>query len=399
MSTNTRLPRVVFVDHVARLSGGEIALLHLTSALRGFVEPHVILGAHGPLVERLQAHDVPVEVLPLGPRVPDLPRARVSPMRITPRLAASTIADVWRLRRRLRQLAPDIVHTNSLKAAIYGGLAGRLAGIPVVWHIRDRITEDYLPRPAVILVRVLARILPQVVIANSQTTLMTIHRRRKVFVVYNHVVPESVQALSERIRSVSDVFTVGILGRIAPWKGQHVFLEAFAEAFRGQPARARVIGSPLFGEDDYAEALARQAEALGITGQVDFRGFREDVWTQLSELDVLVHCSTIPEPFGQVVLEGMAAGLPVVARNEGGPAELIRHDINGILVPSGDATALAAALRALADDPSLCATLGQAAQERSGDFSPQATVSHLMSIYGRMLGTNAVAPPPSSTRR
>jgi UDP-N-acetylglucosamine:LPS N-acetylglucosamine transferase len=61
---------------------------------------------------------------------------------MTPRLAASTIADIWRLRRRLRQLAPDIVHTNSLKAAIYGGLAGRVAGIPVVWHIRDRIAEN-----------------------------------------------------------------------------------------------------------------------------------------------------------------------------------------------------------------------------------------------------------------
>ena len=74
----------------------------------------------------------------------------------------------WTLRRRLRELQPDIVHTNSLKAALYGGVAGRLAGIPVIWHVRDRIAPDYLPAAAVRMVRLGVAPPPEAVIANSQ---------------------------------------------------------------------------------------------------------------------------------------------------------------------------------------------------------------------------------------
>ena len=234
MTETARLPRVVFVDHVARLSGGEIALLRLVSALEGIVEPHVILGEDGPLVSRLHALGVSVEVLPIRVEVRDLPRPDVHPLRLAPRLLLSTLFDIDRLRRRLKELEPDIVHTNSLKAAVYGGIAGRLAGIPVVWHIRDRISEDYLPRPAVLLVRKLACVVPRAVIANSWSTFATIERDRGAFVSYNHVIPDPVRPPPRVGRRRREVLTIGIVGRIAPWKGQHVFLNAFAAAFRGE---------------------------------------------------------------------------------------------------------------------------------------------------------------------
>ena len=85
----------------------------------------------------------------------------------------------------------------------------------------------------------------------------------------------------------------------------------------------------LFGEDAYAHGLVEQAERLGIAEQIEFRGFREDIWAELAELDILVHCSVVPEPFGQVVLEGMAAGIPVIAADAGGPAELITNGVDG----------------------------------------------------------------------
>lgn len=81
----------------------------------------------------------------------------------------------------------------------------------------------------------------------------------------------------------------------------------------------------MFAEDPYARSLERQAEQLGISGRIEFPGFRETVWQELGELDVLVHCSVIPEPFGQVVLEGTAAGVPEIAAAAGGPAELVNE--------------------------------------------------------------------------
>jgi glycosyltransferase involved in cell wall biosynthesis len=377
--------RVVFVDHVARLSGGEIAMLRLLPALAEHVDVHVILGEEGPLVARLRDRGIGVEVMPLDPSLRDVRKDTVRPtgLRVAPLVHLPRY--VLRLRRRLRDLDADLVHTNSLKSAFYGGLAGRLARVPVVWHVRDRIDADYLPRSAVTLVRLASRVLPSALVANSRSTLETLPTRRLHKVVYNPVVPDSVESVARRERPGRNDLVVGVVGRLAPWKGQHVFLEAFSAAFRGSGARGRIIGSALFGEDGYALGLRRQAEHLGIAGQLEFRGFREDVWAELEELDVLVHCSVVPEPFGQVVLEGMASGVPVVAANAGGPTELVTDGVDGLLTAPGDAGELASALDRLARDPELRATLARAAQRRSTEFTPERTASAILAVYAQVV--------------
>jgi glycosyltransferase involved in cell wall biosynthesis len=371
--------RVVFLDHVARLSGGEIALLRLLPELSQHVDATVLLGEDGPLVERLETAGISVRVLALAPAARDLPRTSVRPSAFKLDAVAATLRYVIELRSQLRRLRPDLVHTNSLKSAIYGGVAARLAGVPAVWHVRDRIAPDYLPLPAVWLVRFLARTVPAGLIANSHTTLATLPTRRKSLVLYNPIQPPP------PARRVEGPLTVGMIGRLAPWKGQHVFLAAFAEAFGGTGTRARVVGSALFGEDAYASSLVETSAELGIAGQVEFRGCREDVWDELTQLDVLVHASIRPEPFGQVVLEGLAAGVPVVAANAGGPAEVIRHDVDGLLTTPGDPSALAQALLALGADPSLRERLGAAGRARSKDFSIDSTVERLLAFYDQVL--------------
>src|SRR5919197_957599 len=140
-TSDERRLRVVVLDHVARLSGGEIALTRLLPALARHVDVHVILGEEGPLVERLRAHGIETEVVPLAPRFRDVRRETVRPLRLDPLALAHLPAAVRRVSRRLRELDPDLVHTNSLKAALYGGLAARLVRVPAVWHVRDRIAS------------------------------------------------------------------------------------------------------------------------------------------------------------------------------------------------------------------------------------------------------------------
>jgi len=378
--------RVVFVDHVARLSGGEIALRRLLPALAALVDVHVVLGEDGPLVEQLEALGIDTEVMPLPERLRDVRKGTVRPDRLDPVALAYLPRYALRLSRRIGALDADVVHTNSLKAALYAGLAARLARVPAVWHIRDRIATDYLPASAVLLVRAASRILPTAIVANSQTTLKTLPPPRHGGVLYNPVVYDGVEPFEAARTRTNDEVTVGIVGRLAPWKGQHVFLDGFAEVFRGANVRGRVIGSALFGEDEYAASLLRRAERLGISSQIDFRGFRADVWEELSKLDVLVHCSVAPEPFGQVVLEGMAAGLAVIATAAGGPAELITSGVNGILTRPGDVGELAAALRRLQEDSSLRTELGDAAQRRSREFTPERAAQQLLGVYLEILG-------------
>lgn len=382
------VPRIVYIDHCARLSGGELALLRLLQALEA-VDAHVILGEEGPLVRRLIDAGISVEVRPMARAARHFPRDRVT----TSGVGASTIvhASLYTaaLARHLRRLRPDLVHTNSLKAALYGGTAGRLAGIPVVWHVRDRIADDYLPRSAVRLVRAAATRIPTAIIANSYATLATLANNNAVprFVVPSPVsVPDSFRGLQRREGARVDVLRVGMVGRFAPWKGQHVVLDAFAQAFRDGSERLVIVGAPLFGEDAYEAQLRRRTKALGLEPRVEFTGFSEDVWSVLRDLDVLVHASVTPEPFGQVIVEGMAAGLPVVATRAGGPAELVRDGVDGLLYPPGDPAALAARLRTLAADAGLRARLGAAARETARSFTPDAAAARVMKVYERVLG-------------
>lgn len=368
--------RVVYVDHVARLSGAEIALLRLLPELQHVCDVHVILGEDGPLVERLREQGVPVEVLAMPERLRDVARAATSLLRLDVRALAAMPAYVLRLSRRLRALEPDVVETNTLKAALYGGVAGRLARVPVVWHVRDRIANDSsLPGATVRIIRIAGRLLPRAVVATSSSTAATLSQPGVT------VVPDTVEPPCALPPRTTRMFTVGVLGRLSPVKGQDVFLRAFGEAFAGLPARARLVGSAMFGEDAYAEELRHLAVELGIAEQVEFRGFREDIWDELAQLDILVHCSTVAEAFGQVVLEGMAAGLPVIAARAGGPCELIDDEADGLLTNPADSRELAHALRRLHDDPALRERLGRAAREKSRAFTAQRAASALVAVY------------------
>jgi glycosyltransferase involved in cell wall biosynthesis len=374
--------RVVYLDHVARLSGGEIALMRLLGSLKK-VNPHVILGEDGPLADRLQKAGVSVEVLPIAPAARDLRREAVGPRATPPMVALNTLGYVVRLALRLRGLRADLVHTNSLKAGVYGSLAARLAGVPVVWHVRDRIAEDYIPAAAVRLVRILVRNLADGVIANSDATLQTVPSADRARPSW--VIPSPVKLAGRHRRPSSAAPTFGILGRIAPWKGQDLFLRAFAAAFPAGEERAMVVGAPMFGEDDYERELHALAERLGIAPRVEFRGFREDIGPELEAMDVLVHASVIPEPFGTVVLEGMAAGLAVIAADEGGPASMIADGETGRLFRSREPDSLAAVMRELRDDRDERERLGAAAQDAVAAYLPDAVAERLERAYEQLL--------------
>jgi glycosyltransferase involved in cell wall biosynthesis len=381
--------RVVYLDHCAQLSGAEISLLRLLPSLNE-VDAHVVLGEEGPLVSRLLRAGISVEVLPMPAAARNLRRERLSQAPET--IAAAVQAGIYaaRLAHRLRHLRPDLVHTNSLKSALYGSVAAKAARVPVVWHLRDRLAEDYLPMFAVRIAGAGVSWLADGVIAISAATLETIRQeaRRKlgerIAMIHDPVV------LDPRPRQGSTgSLCFGIVGRIAPWKGQHVFLEAFARAFPHGAEQARIVGAPLFGEEVYEKDLRARASRLGLDGRVEFTGFNEDVAAELSQLDVLVHASVIPEPFGQVVIEGMTAGIPVLAANAGGPAEVIEDGRTGLLYDPGDADALAAAMKRAAAEPDLRRRLAQAGRAAAQAFAPDLIAEEVMRLYRLVLSRRA----------
>lgn len=382
---------ILFLDHTATLGGGEIALLHLVTHLDNKrYRPIVLLFSHGPLKDKLRAAGVKTLVLPLAPsivhtRKEQLNRSALSRVRDLARL----IRYIARLAALIRKIRPDIIHTNSLKADVIGGLAGRLANKRVLWHVRDRIADDYLPPKVVHAFRLGCRLIPHVVIANSQATFDTLQLSPRAGnpsrPVHDGIAvgatPES-QPLADNTAPL-----IGIVGRISQWKGQHVFLDAAAAVLREFPnARFQIIGGALFGEEEYEAQLKQQAQLLNLGNRLEWLGFRNDVPQLLEKLDVLVHASTIGEPFGQVVVEGMAAGKPVIATRGGGVPEIIVDGACGILVPMNNATALGKAILQLLHDPAYAQSIARAGYERvRNHFCIQLAARNVEAVYERML--------------
>ena len=179
----------------------------------------------------------------------------------------------------------------------------------------------------------------------------------------------------------------GILGMLVGWKGHPVFLRAAKRVIDRMPdARAFIIGGPLKGGEDYLQELRALAEELGIESQVIFTGFRSDVANLLPLLDVVVHTSVQPEPFGRVIVEAMAMKRPVVASGAGGPLEIIEDGRTGFLVPPGDDVILADRIVKLLEDTELARRIGEAGYvdviER---FSPQKHARSVAEIYEQLL--------------
>ena len=150
-------------------------------------------------------------------------------------------------------------------------------------------------------------------------------------------------------------------------------------------AEFRLIGAALFGEDHYELRLREQVSRSNIGHAVEFCGFCDDVHDRIARLDILVHASVTGEPFGQVLIEGMAAGKPVVATNGGGVPEIVVDGVTGILVPMGDSSAMAAAIERLLGDPPLAARMGAAGRDRvAASFTIRQTAARVEAVYSHL---------------
>jgi glycosyltransferase involved in cell wall biosynthesis len=369
--------RVLFVDHSAVLGGGELSLLDIAHERRETCA--VLLLSDGPFRELLQSKGVRVRLLEAGASMLAVRRDGAG----RSAAAAAGIATLtWKLARMAREF--DLLYANSQKAFVVAALAGRMARRPVIWHLRDILSEAHFGRANIRLVTVLANGFAHRVIANSQATASAFIAQRgraaKVRVIHNGIdgrafarVTEADAAAVRQELGVGDQHLVGVFGRFHPWKGQHVAVDVLA----GLPDTHGVfVGGALFGENDYVAQVHGRARALGMDHRVHFLGFRSDLARLMRAVDVVLHTAEAPEPFGRVILEGMLAGRPVVAAHAGGAAEIVQEGVTGLLIPPGDVGAFRTAVGSLLVDPARRAALGRAGYERaSRDFSLEAMLA------------------------
>ncbi|WP_253182137.1 glycosyltransferase family 4 protein [Cellulosimicrobium cellulans] len=277
---------------------------------------------------------------------------------------------LWRVTRHVRRLRPDVVHTTSLKADLLGVVPAFVARRPLVWHVHDRVADDYLPGVLVRLVRALARVAPAAVVANSRATAATLPVRASV--AYPGFAPAQAEGVPDWPAPDGDPVVL-MVGRLSPTKGQVEVVRAMPAVREAVPgARLRVVGAAAFGAADYAAEVRAEVHRLGLDDAVELVGHVADTRAELDRAAVCVHASPVPEPFGQVVVEAMVRGVPVVATRAGGVEEILlegagEHEAAataaatadaaatgeplGLLVPPGDVDAIAAAVRDVLTTP------------------------------------------------
>lgn len=369
--------RVLFVNPGRELGGAEHSLLLLLEALPALgVEPTVAVFGDGPFRSAVARLDVPTVVLNVPERLRRVSRYTL-PSRIAGAglLAASSVPSALRLAGLARRVRADLLHSNGLKAHVLAGLAGRVARRPVVWHLRDFPPDGLVGR----LFRAAGRSLPALVLANSEAVAVTLRSADSggppVIALHNPVDLDRFHPgpVAGRVRSELglplETPLVGMIAHLTPWKGHADFL-AIARAVGDALPAARfvVAGGPIYeteGHSGYAESLRQRAAELSLAERVFFLGARDDVPDVLAALDVVVHCPTVPEPFGRVVAEAMAAGRPVVVARCGGIPEIVRDGEEGYVVAPGDLAAFAAAIEQLLGDREQCARFGAAGRLRA----------------------------------
>lgn len=202
--------------------------------------------------------------------------------------------------------------------------------------------------------------------------------------------PKRNRIFNQELGVAQDVPIVGIVGVLARWKGQLDFLEMASHLIgRGCKASFAIVGGEIYdtsGERGYEEELKARARELGIEKRVLFTGFRSDAAQSINALDVLVHASVRPEPFGRVIIEAMACGVPLVATAAGGVLEIVDDGESGLLAPPGNPKALGFQVERLLSEPELAQSLASAGNERFlSSFASERCVRSVIEVYDETL--------------
>jgi glycosyltransferase involved in cell wall biosynthesis len=356
--------RIVFLHNGSDVYGASRSLFRLSSRLvQDGNTVLVLLPYQGPLVDKLRAAHVAVDIVP---GIPVLRRYHFLGFTGIIKLVLSIPVSVIHLLSIFLKFKPDIVHSNS--ATIFSaGIAAKLCGVKHFWHIRESFYEFqtiwkyYQWIMWLFSVRIIA------VSDSIRNEFKPYIRRRKVVTLHNGFPREEFDEVKEpdaesfkNKYDLQDSITVGVIGRIRfERKGQDVFVKAASLVKKSVPhVHYVIIGSPFPGNESHLEKLKVLINELQLQNHVHVIGEIEDPRAAMKSLDVVVLPSGTPEPFGGVVIEAMALGKPVIGTSIGGTVEQIEEGVTGFLVPPNDYQAMADAMEKLLKDKKLRIQMG-----------------------------------------
>lgn len=386
------MKRILFIDHHAELGGGEIALLEIIKNLdRDRFHPLALLGDEGPLRDELRKLNVEaiVDKLPDYFRQLDRdPEKRNKP--------SSFIKSAFRLPFFIKNIKSvitekniNIVYINSIKSSLYGIPAAKQTKCRIIWHLHDCLNRDFYSLLVIPLIVFLTNMADKIICVSDTVKKYFIKaggNPKKAVIIYNGIDTErfnpdiSAESVKKQL-GLSGGKIISMIGRLESWKGQRIFIKTAETICKNRGDIIFLIaGGPLFGFAEYEKELKATVEQLGLKDKVFFLGFRTDVENIYAASDVIVHCSTKPEPFGRDIIEAMACGKPVISTDLGAPKEIITEQA-GILMSPNNSNVLAENIMSLLGDSKRRERLGANARKvAESAFSIKKIVNEIENI-------------------
>lgn len=332
------------------------------------------------------AGDQPILAAPPKSAILERARAAGFDVRPVPMRGTWDLHSVLRLASILRTDRPDVVHWHAARAHALGAMAARLERAPrtvlsrrVDFPVRRTLGSRLLYSLPIDAIAAISEGVRRALVASGVPA-------GRIRVIPSGIdlqlfeLPFDREAVRRELGlGPGDVLAIQVAA-LAPHKSQETLLDAAARLSRSAPNVTICIA----GEGALRDVLLARHRALGLGDRVRFLGFREDVIPLLRAADLFVLSSYL-EGLGTSVLDAMAAGLPVVATEVGGVPEIVRHEVNGLLVPARDPEALAAAIARLAQDPGARARMGAKGRERAREFGSDRTAAATRALYEELL--------------
>lgn len=398
--------RVLYVSHTAQVSGGERSLLDLLDALGPSVQPTVAT-PEGELSAAVRGRGVATRAIP-----GTAGSLRLHPLH-TPRTIGELAHAAWSVRRIARSDRIDVVHANSIRAGIVATAAARMGGPPVVVHVRDVLPDGALTR----LTRAAVGTGASAIVGNSAHTLsrFSIPQANAVLAVAHSPVDlDRLRTAAELERGTARLAlgiapdagpVLGVVAQLTPWKAQDDAVRIVAGLRSAHPdVRLVLAGSAKFVSGStrhdnraFVRRLQDLVEELDVRDRVLSLGERRDVPEVLRALDMLLVPSW-EEPFGRSVVEGLAIGVPVAATSMGGPREVLRDGVDGLLLPPRRPQEWVAALSPLLGDRERLAEMASAGRVRATAFDSRAHAERLLSMYQAVLPSASPTNPRAATQ-
>lgn len=384
--------RIANVIEEGKLGGPQVQMVRVSAALKGRVERLIVMprANSDPFRAMCDSHGVAHQTLPLT-RMTREWRAAMAYVLFSP-------WEVLRLARLFRRERIDLVHAAGGSFHFKAVIAGRLAGVPSVWHINDTSMPGWVRR-------LFRRVAPL-----ASGFIFDSHRSQSYYADLiapgrlQTVIPSTVdtswfdpdqhwpgdEALLQRLGTAP---VIGTIANINPVKGLEVLVRAFARLHATRPdARLVIVGPVHANQAGHHQMLSALAKSLGVAEAIIWAGTRTDVRPLLARFDVYA-CSSHAESSPVSVWEAMAMARPVVSTDVGDVARHVKDDETGFVVSPGDFEGMADRILCLLDDTERRARIGAAARCAAAEFSPGQIAEATLGLYHAVLKRSGVRAP------